>query len=59
MTRLYGENPTLEQILEMSRYKGVTYQRKGNDNSSKSHQNIPKVFTPPTKYLSLDLGNWI
>jgi hypothetical protein len=32
VTRLYGEKPTLEQILEMARYKGLTYQRKGNDN---------------------------
>jgi hypothetical protein len=41
----------------MARYKGVTYQRKGND--KKSYQNIPKAFTPPTKDLSVDLGSWI
>jgi hypothetical protein len=58
VTRLYGEKPTPEQILEMARYKGVTYQRKGNDNSSTQQQNIPKAFTP-TEDLSLDLGNWI
>ena len=37
----------------------MTYQRKGNDNSNKSYQNIPKAFTPPIEDLSLDLGNWI
>jgi hypothetical protein len=42
----------------MERHIGVTYQRKGNDNSSTSQQNIPKVFTP-TEDLSLDLGNQI
>jgi hypothetical protein len=31
VTKLYGEKPTPEQILEMARFKGVTYQKKGND----------------------------
>jgi hypothetical protein len=35
VTRLYGETPTSEKILEIARYKGVTYQRKGNDSSNK------------------------
>jgi hypothetical protein len=59
MTRLYGEKPTPEQILEMAKYKGVTYQRKGNDNASKSSQIIPKASTPPDTDLSVDLGSWI
>ena len=42
----------------MGRYKGVTYHRKGNDNSSTLQQNVPKSCTP-TKNLSLELGNWI
>jgi hypothetical protein len=56
VTRLYGEKPSPEQILEMARFKGVTYQKKGNDNTQQ--QNIPKVITP-TENLNLDLGNWI
>jgi hypothetical protein len=56
VTRLYGEKPSPEQILEMERYKGVTYQRKGNDNLSTQQQNIPKVVAP-TEDLGLDLGN--
>jgi hypothetical protein len=57
VTRLYGEKPTLEQILEMEKYKGVTYQRKEND--KKSSQIIPKTPTPPDTDLSVDLGSWI
>jgi hypothetical protein len=57
VTRLYGENPTPEQILEMAKYKGVTYQRKEND--KKSSQIIPKTSTPPDTDLSVDLGSWI
>jgi len=57
VTRLYGEKHTPKQILEMARFKGVTYQKKRNDN--KSYQNIPKVLTPPTENLSADLGSWI
>jgi hypothetical protein len=59
VTKLYGETPTLEHILEMARYKGVTYQTKGNDNSNKTYQNILKAITPPNFDLSVDLGSWI
>jgi hypothetical protein len=59
VTKLYGEKPTPEQILEMARYKGVTYQWKGNENPTKSYQNIPKAITPPTSELNIDLGGWM
>jgi hypothetical protein len=59
VTKLFGENPTPEQILEMARYKGVTYQRKGNENTTKTYQNIPKAITPPTSELNFDLGGWV
>jgi hypothetical protein len=59
VTKLHGEKPTPKKILEMARYKGVTYQKKGNDNSSKSYQNIPKAITPPNADLSVDLSSWI
>jgi hypothetical protein len=42
----------------MARYKGVHTKGKGMI-INKSYQNIPKAFTPPTKDLSVDLGNWI
>jgi hypothetical protein len=64
-TRLYGKKPTPEQILEMARFKGVTYQKKGNDNKPNQNipkvptQSIPKVITPPNPELNVDLGNWI
>jgi hypothetical protein len=57
--KLYGEKPTPEQILEMVRFKGVTYQWKGNGNPIKSYQNIPKAITPSTSELNIDLGGWI
>jgi len=57
VTRLYGEKPTPEQILEMEKYKGVTYQRKEND--KKSSQIIPKTPTPSDTDLSVDSGSWI
>jgi hypothetical protein len=58
-TKVLGKKPTPEQILEMARYKGVTYQRKGNGNTTKTDQNIPKAITPPTSELNIDLGSWV
>jgi hypothetical protein len=37
VTKMYGQNPTPEQILEITRYKGVTYQLKGNEDQFKSY----------------------
>jgi hypothetical protein len=60
VTKLYGHKPTNEQILEMSRHKGIIYQRKGREVASKSQTNFPKVTTPlPITDLSFDLGSWI
>jgi hypothetical protein len=59
VTKVFGEKPTPEQILEMARYKGVTYQRKGNENPTRTNQNIPKAITPPTSELNIDLGGWV
>ena len=56
-TGLHGKKPTTEQILEMAGHKGVTYQRRGNDNTNKSYQNIPKVISPLIVDLIIDLGN--
>jgi hypothetical protein len=43
----------------MTRYKGVNYQRKGNENPTKSYQNIPKESTPSTTMSSIELGDWV
>jgi hypothetical protein len=59
VTKLFGENPTPEKILEMERNKGITYQRKGNDNPVKPYHNIPTTITPPTSKLSIELGSWV
>jgi hypothetical protein len=58
-TKVFGKTPTPGQILEMERYKGVTYQRKGNEDTTKTDQNIPKAITPPTSELNIDLGGWL
>jgi hypothetical protein len=59
VTKLYGEKTTPEQILEMAKFKGVTYQRKRNDHAVKSYKNLPKTNTPPATDLDVDLGSWI
>jgi hypothetical protein len=59
VTKLYGQKPTNEQILEMARHKGIVYQRKGKDGPNKSQTNFPKVITPTVTNLTVDLGNWI
>jgi len=60
VTKLYCDKPSPSEILEMfnNRYKGVTYQRKGNETSKVSHENS-KVVSSPKDDLSIDLGNWI
>ena len=59
LTKLHGEKPSPEKILEMAsnRYKGLTYQKMGNEISSKVYQGIPKVVPPSDADLSIDLGN--
>jgi hypothetical protein len=59
VTKLYGKKPTNEQILEMARHKGIVYQRKGKDGPNKYQTKFPKVITPLTTNLTVDLGNWI
>lgn len=55
VTKLYSEKPTPKEILVMvnNRYKGLTYQRKGNDSSCKIYQEIPKAIPPTTTDLSV------
>ena len=60
VTKLYGDKPSPSEILEMvnKKYKGVTYQRKGNEISKANHENS-KVASSPKDDLSIDLGSWI
>jgi hypothetical protein len=46
VTKLYGHKPINEQILEMSRHRGIVYQRKGNEGTDNSQTNFPKVTNP-------------
>jgi ribonuclease HI len=63
-TEKYGPKPTPQQIAEMAKYKGYTYQRSGN--KDKGQTSAPKV--PPTSPkssepinvdLNIDLGGWL
>jgi hypothetical protein len=56
---LFQQKPTPEKIIEMVKYKAITYQRNGSDNASKSRQKIPKASTSLDTDLSVDLGSWI
>ena len=58
VTRLYGEKPSPSKILEMAnnRYKGVTYQRKGNEISTRNIEDS-KIISSPKDDLSIDLGS--
>jgi hypothetical protein len=65
-TKKFGQKPTPQQVAEMARYKGITYQRNGNRSQDKSHANIPKVAPTPPKSnvyassnLIIDLGGWL
>ena len=38
LTKNYGAMPTLEQIREMPKFKGITHQRRENAGTTKSNQ---------------------
>ena len=46
VTKVYGQKPTQGKILEMTRHKGITYQRRGKQNQEKTQESIPKVPSP-------------
>jgi ribonuclease HI len=57
LARLYGEKPSPEQILEIARDKGLTYQRRDKDQSG--NQIPPRTFNPGLNSgLDVDLGSW-
>ena len=59
LTKNFGTKPSNEQIKEMPKFKGITYQRRDSLSTSKSKQYLPKVTDPPdTEDVGLDLGTW-
>ena len=65
-TEKYGPKPTPQQIAEMAKYRGITYQRNGNKSQDKGQTNVPKVSPIPPKSnvhvnsdLNIVLGGWI
>jgi hypothetical protein len=65
-TKKYGPKPNPQQIAEMAKYKGITYQRNGNKGHDKGQTSVPKVSpslpksnVPINAYLNIDLGGWL
>jgi hypothetical protein len=63
-TEKFGPKPTPQQVAEMAKYRGITYQRNGN--KDKGQSSVPKVSPFPPKSnvhinsdLNIDLGGWI
>jgi hypothetical protein len=66
VTEMFGPKPTPQQVAEMAKFKGITYQRNGNKSQEKNQANIPKVAPTPPKSsmyasseLNIDLGGWL
>jgi ribonuclease HI len=63
-TEKYGPKPTPQQIAEMAKYKGYTYQRSGNKDKGqtsapKVSPTFPKSNEPINVDLNIDLGGWL
>jgi hypothetical protein len=65
-TKKYRPKPTPQQIAEMAKYKGITYQMNGNRGHDKGQTSVPKVSPNPPKSnvpinadLNIDLGGWL
>jgi hypothetical protein len=65
-TEKFGPKPTPQQVAEMAKYRGITYQRNGNKGQDKGQSSVPKVSPFPPKSnvhvnsdLNIDLGGWI
>jgi hypothetical protein len=53
-TEKFGPKPTPQQVAEMAKYRGITYQRNGN--KDKGQSSVPKV-SPPVILQNWDRGN--
>jgi ribonuclease HI len=63
-TEKYGPKPTPQQVAEMAKYKGYTYQRSGNKDKGqtsapKVSPTFPKSNEPINVDLNIDLGGWL
>jgi hypothetical protein len=65
-TENYGHKPNPQQVVEMAKYRGTTYQRDGNKSQYKGQTSVPKVSpthpksnVPINAYLNIDLGGWL
>jgi hypothetical protein len=63
-TEKYGPKPTPQQVAEMAKYRGITYQRNGNKGQDKCQTSVPKVSpsksnVPINTDLNIDLGGWL
>jgi hypothetical protein len=63
---MFGPKPTPQQVAEMAKFKGITYQRNENKSQDKNQANIPKIAPTLPKSnvyasseLNIDLGGWL
>ena len=58
-----GPKPTPQQVSEMDRYRGITYQRNGNNNWDRPQASVPppppKTMAHTSSELNIDLGGWL
>ena len=65
-TKKFGPKPTPQQVAEMARFRGITYQR--NENNKQDRPQASVLGMPPTppksnvyanSELNIDLGGWL
>lgn len=56
LVKLFGERPSPDQILEIVRNKGLTYQRRDKEQSD-NHATL-RNFSPSSE-MNIDLGGWL
>jgi hypothetical protein len=66
-TKKFGPKPTPQQVSEMARYRGINYQRNGNNNQDRPQGSVsiipppspPKTMVHTSSNLNIDLGGWL
>jgi hypothetical protein len=65
-TEKFGPKPTPQQVAEMARFRGITYQRNGNNKQDRPQASVlgmpptpPKSNVYANSELNIDLGGWL
>jgi len=61
VTKIFGDKPSRERILQMIKHRGINYQRKPEIPREMTQQNEPLPHSKKTgcEAMSFDLGNWM